>query len=118
MTRISVGLVIEDDEDVRALVGLVLSDAGLDVYNAANGTAAIRLALELQPSLITLDLGLPDADGLEILTKLRETSFVPIIVLSARSITDLRTTASGADGYLRKPFRLHELRSLVNALLP
>lgn len=118
MTRIGVGLVIEDDEDIRALVSLVLSDAGLDVHHAATGTLGAQLALELQPSLITLDLGLPDADGLEVLAKVRETSFAPVIVLSARNIPDLHTTVSGADGYLRKPFRIQELRGLVNALLP
>lgn len=70
MTRIDVGLVIEDDEDIQGLIGFVLSRAGLEVRTAATGAEGVRLARELQPSLITLDLGLPDADRLEILTKL------------------------------------------------
>lgn len=61
MAELRVGLVIEDDHDIRELVRVVLSQAGFEVHMATSGAAGIRAARELRPHVITLDLGLPDA---------------------------------------------------------
>jgi two-component system OmpR family response regulator len=117
MGVMDVGLVIEDDEDIRWVIATVLSHAGLHVRMAATGEEGLRLARDLQPLLITLDLGLPDVDGLDILPRIREASYAPVIVLSARNPPERPYAALGIEGYLRKPFRLHELHVLVQELL-
>lgn len=116
MREMDVGLVIEDDDDIRWLIGTVLTNAGLHVRTAATGTEGLQLALDLQPALITLDLGLPDVDGLDILPRIREASFAPVIVVSARNFPKIPGTG-GAEGFLRKPSRLNELHDLVHRLL-
>ncbi|HJA41999.1 MAG TPA: response regulator transcription factor [Firmicutes bacterium] len=104
-------LIIEDDEKIETFLQLSLKTVGYKVISTSNGLSGISLLLTNQPNLILLDLGLPDIDGKEVITQIRQHSDIPIIVLSAReeerekvALLDL-----GADDYMTKPFHIHEL---------
>nr|WP_246223953.1 response regulator [Pseudarthrobacter psychrotolerans] len=111
-------LVIEDDLDIRELLVLILSGMGFDVRAAATGAAGIRAAKALDPTLMTLDLGLPDISGHDVARSLREYSNAPIIMITGRARTsdELDGMAAGATAYLTKPFRPVQLRELVQEL--
>ncbi|KQR82092.1 two-component system response regulator [Arthrobacter sp. Leaf337] len=113
------GLVIEDDHDIRELVRVVLVQAGFDVQVASSGAAGVVAAKELNPAVITLDLGLPDIDGFEVARQIREFSDAYIVMLTARAeeLDTLIGLESGADDYLTKPFRPRELRARVAAMM-
>ncbi|GAB3565604.1 response regulator transcription factor [Arthrobacter alkaliphilus] len=119
MTESRVGLVIEDDHDIRELIRVVLSQAGFEVHMATSGAAGIRAARDLQPHVITLDLGLPDIDGFEVARQVRNFSDAYIVMLTARAdeLDTLLGLESGADDYLTKPFRPRELRARVAAMM-
>ncbi|MBT2515264.1 response regulator transcription factor [Arthrobacter sp. ISL-30] len=119
MNEPRVGLVIEDDHDIRELVRVVLSQAGFDVHVATSGAAGVEAARELQPLVITLDLGLPDIDGFEVARQVREFSEAYIVMLTARAeeLDTLMGLESGADDYLTKPFRPRELRARIAAMM-
>jgi two-component system response regulator PrrA len=113
-------LVVDDDEDIRTSLqrGLVLS--GFAVRTAADGEAALRAVAERTPDCIVLDVGLPDADGIRVVTVLRDRGVAtPVCMLSARTTVEDRVTglAAGADDYLVKPFALTELVARLRALL-
>jgi two-component system OmpR family response regulator len=112
--------VIEDDEDIAGLIGVVLKREGFEVRSVLTASAALHQLRGLGPVLITLDLGLPDLDGLQIAEGLRELSDAPLLMLTARaSATDqFDGMAAGASAYLIKPFRPSELRDAVNRLCP
>ena len=80
-----VGLVIEDDHDIRELVRVVLTQAGFDVQAASSGADGVLAAKELDPAVITLDLGLPDIDGFEVARQIRQFSDAYIVMLTARA---------------------------------
>jgi two-component system, OmpR family, copper resistance phosphate regulon response regulator CusR len=108
-------LIIEDDPDIAALLRLDLLDAGYRVtvaHNVMRGLVAIR---EEQPDLILLDLGLPDGDGRQILTRVRRSSSVPILILTAReSIGEkVELLNLGADDYIVKPYSEIELAARI-----
>lgn len=113
-------LVIEDSDDIRGLITVVLSRAGFDVRAVANGAEGIAAAAEPSVSLITLDLGLPDMDGFVVARTIRAVSAAPLLLLTARSESDdiLAGMASGAAAYLTKPFRPKELQELALRLCP
>ncbi|MBT2512887.1 response regulator transcription factor [Arthrobacter sp. ISL-30] len=113
-------LVVEDDEDIAGLISLILTQEGFDVHAVGTGMAALREAPGLNPALITLDLGLPDIDGLHIAQDLRKMTAAPLLILTARAaVTDqLDGMSAGASGYLAKPFRPHELRDAINQICP
>ncbi|QCP00569.1 response regulator transcription factor [Arthrobacter sp. 24S4-2] len=113
------GLVIEDDHDIRELVRVVLVQAGFDVQVASSGSAGVLAAKELNPAVITLDLGLPDIDGFEVARQIRQFSDAYIVMLTARAeeLDTLIGLESGADDYLTKPFRPRELRARVAAMM-
>ncbi|MCW3766777.1 response regulator transcription factor [Paenarthrobacter ureafaciens] len=119
MSEARVGLVIEDDQDIRELVRVVLSQAGFDVHVASTGSAGVNSARELNPDVITLDLGLPDIDGFEVARQIRKTSDAYIIMLTARAeeLDTLMGLEAGGDDYLTKPFRPRELRARVEAMM-
>jgi two-component system OmpR family response regulator len=119
MSESRVGLVIEDDHDIRELVRVVLVQAGFDVKVASSGAAGVTAAKELNPAVITLDLGLPDIDGFEVARQIREFSDAYIVMLTARAeeLDTLIGLESGADDYLTKPFRPRELRARVAAMM-
>jgi two-component system KDP operon response regulator KdpE len=112
-------LLVDDEVSIqRALVPLLRS-RGYDVETAATGADALRAAADWSPDLIVLDLGLPDMDGKTVCARVRETSEVPIIVLSARSQEADKVSALdlGADDYVTKPFGPEELVARIRVAL-
>ena len=111
-------LVVEDDPAVRNLVTTALDLHGYDVEKAETGELAVMEAASRNPDLIMLDLGLPDIDGVEVISKIRGWSAVPIIVISARTEDSDKIGAldAGADDYLTKPFSV-EASTFDNGLL-
>jgi len=114
-----VALVIEDDPDIRLLLETVLAQAGFMVHSASSGLAGVRLAGQVDPLVITLDVNLPDIDGFEVARRVRTSSDAYIIMLTARGdeIDTLSGLDVGADDYMTKPFRPRELRARVEAML-
>lgn len=112
-------LVVEDDPAVRNLVTTALDLHDYDVEKAETGELAVMEAASRNPDLIMLDLGLPDIDGVEVISKIRGWSAVPIIVISARTEDSDKIGAldAGADDYLTKPFSVEELLARVRASL-
>ena len=112
-------LVVEDDVEIADVVRRALRQAGHEVRTAADGVEALQEAGDFLPDLVVLDLGLPRLDGVDVCRRLRETSDVPILMLTARSGTDDRVEGldSGADDYLVKPFELEELLARSRALM-
>lgn len=112
-------LVVEDDPAVRNLVTTALDLHGYDVERAETRESAVMEAASRNPDLIMLDLGLPDIDGVEVISKIRGWSAVPIIVISARTEDSDKIGAldAGADDYLTKPFSVEELLARVRASL-
>jgi DNA-binding response OmpR family regulator len=111
-------LVIEDAADVRLLLREVLRKSGFEVWEAANGKTALAKAEEIRPDLITLDLTLPDIDGIEVCRRLRGMTDAYVIMLTARlEETDrLVGLEVGADDYITKPFSPREFRARVAAM--
>lgn len=112
-------LVIEDEPQIRRFLRATLSANGYTLAEAATGEEGLRLAAMQPPTLIILDLGLPDIDGLEVTRRLREWSTLPIIVLSARGQEHDKIMAldAGADDYLTKPFGMGELLARLRVAL-
>jgi len=104
-------LFIDDEVQMRRLIRACLERNGYGVVEAATGEEGIGAAIDFQPDVIILDLGLPDMDGLIVLQRLREWSKVPIIVLSVRDRDSDKVAAldGGANDYLTKPFSTNEL---------
>ncbi|WP_088189252.1 response regulator [Desulfosporosinus sp. FKA] len=112
-------LVIDDESQILRLLKVSLSVHGYEVYEAYNAEEGLKTISEMKPDLIILDLGLPDSDGIDVLTKVRESSRVPIVVLTAREHENDKVLAFdlGADDYVTKPFGMGELLARVrNAL--
>ena len=114
-----IAVVVEDDEDIRALVADVLAQSGFRVVTAANGRDGLQAVIANDPDLVTLDLNLPDLDGMEVCRRIREVTDVYIVMLSARpdEIDRLMGLETGADDYLTKPFSPRELRARVTAIM-
>jgi len=112
-------LVIDDEKQIRSLLEITLSANGYKVILSANGKEGLVDAATQHPSLILLDLGLPDMDGQEILKKLREWYQKPIIILSVRDSEDeiIKALDSGANDFLAKPFRSGELLARIRVAL-
>jgi two-component system KDP operon response regulator KdpE len=111
-------LVVEDEPEIRHFVRKTLESEGWRVYEAGSMQSATRQAAEITPDLILLDLGLPDGDGVNFVSALRQKSQVPVIVLSARNLERDKVAAldAGADDYLSKPFGLAELLARVRVV--
>ena len=112
-------LLVEDDENIRIMVGAMLESAGYQVIETRSCAAAITLASSHIPDLILLDLGLPDRDGMELLEFVRKNDLTPIIVLSARSDEAEKVKAFdlGANDYITKPFGAAEFLARVRSVL-
>jgi two-component system KDP operon response regulator KdpE len=113
-------LVIDDERQIRKLLGITLNSAGYKVVEATTGREGLTMAAMHPPELILLDLGLPDEDGQNILVRLREWYLSPIIILSVRDSEEeiVRALDNGANDYLAKPFRTGELLARIrNSLL-
>lgn len=111
-------LVIEDDDAVADGIVDGLSDRSITATRVATGEAGIAAVDEARPDLVILDLGLPDLDGTEVCRRLRATSAVPIIIVSARDEEVDRVVALeiGADDYVVKPFGMRELVARIHAV--
>jgi len=112
-------VVVEDDMSVAALVTLYLRNAGYIVEHAPTGARARALFDDVKPALVVLDLGLPDADGLDLLKELRSRGDTPVVALTARAEDAHRIAGldAGMDDYMTKPFNPRELVSRVKAIL-
>lgn len=111
-------LIIEDDTALNALLADQLSEQGHEVLSATDGQQGLVLALEESPDLVILDIMMPGLDGWTVCRRLRETSNVPIIILTARVMqTDvIQGLELGADDYLTKPFDMRELELRIQAV--
>jgi DNA-binding response OmpR family regulator len=112
-------LVVEDEQAIASFVAAYLRKDGFAVRVTASGREALSLVVSEAPSLVVLDLMLPDLDGLEVCRRIRETSTMPVLMLTARD-DDLDKIAGlevGADDYLTKPFNPRELVARVRAIL-
>lgn len=116
MTRV---LLVDDDRALVRALAINLRARSFEVDTAADGGAALRRAASFPPDIVVLDLGLPDMDGLEVVSGLRGWSSVPIIVLSARDTqhTKVDVLDAGADDYVTKPFGMDELLARIRAAL-
>ncbi len=116
MTRV---LAVDDDATLLHTLELNLRARGYEVSTTGDGREAVRMAQTERPDLVVLDLGLPDLDGMAVLTRLRTFSQVPVVVLSARhgSADKVGALDLGADDYVTKPFGMEELFARVRAAL-
>lgn len=112
-------LVVDDEKNIAELICAYLEKDGFAVNSAGDGQEALRKANDLKPALIILDLMLPEADGWEVCRRIRATSQVPIIMLTARSddVDKIVGLELGADDYLTKPFNPRELAARVRTIL-
>ena len=112
-------LLVDDEEAIQKNLTFALERDGYAVVQALDGEAALEQFAARQPDLVVLDLMLPKLDGIEVCKRLRATSNVPIIMLTARDdeFDKVLGLELGADDYLTKPFSLREFRSRVKALL-
>jgi DNA-binding response OmpR family regulator len=112
-------LVVDDDADVRTLVGELLKRAGYQVSEAPDGRAALRALYDERPDLVLLDVSMPELDGWGTLERIRELSDVPVVMLSAlgAELEKVRALRGGADDYVTKPFGRQELLARVESVL-
>jgi len=112
-------LVVEDESSIASFVSLYLKNAGYGVRTASTGTEALAQVSAQMPGLIVLDLMLPDIDGIEVCKRIRQTSDVPILMLTARDedVDKIIGLEVGADDYLTKPFNPRELVARVKSIL-
>jgi two-component system KDP operon response regulator KdpE len=112
-------LMVEDDPQIRRFLRATLAAEGYRFQEAVTAEEALNLAASHQPDLILLDLGLPDRDGLEVISGVRQWSQAPILVLSARGQETDKIAALdlGADDYVAKPFAVGELLARIRAAL-
>jgi DNA-binding response OmpR family regulator len=112
-------LVVDDEPNIADLIELYLRRDGYRVVKAATGDDGLRAVQEHRPRLVVLDVGLPDMDGLEVCRRLRSTSAIPVIFLTARDTEVDRVLGLelGADDYVTKPFSPAELVARVKAVL-
>lgn len=119
MTSNPLILIIEDDVFIHDFIAAILRSNSYRVLSAHEGREGLAMAVEENPDVILLDLGLPDMDGLDIIRSLRTASQVPILVISARSHEKDKVEALdlGADDYVTKPFSPSELSARIRAAL-
>jgi DNA-binding response OmpR family regulator len=112
-------LVVDDEPNIADLIELYLSREGFRVVKATTGEGGVQAVAEHRPRLVVLDVGLPDVDGLEVCRRLRLTSTIPVIFLTARDseVDRVLGLEMGADDYVTKPFSPAELVARVKAVL-
>jgi len=112
-------LVVDDEPQIQKMLGIFLDASDFKIVESFSGKQAVRMCASVKPDLILLDLGLPDMDGKEVISAVREWSQVPIIVLSVRSDDDEIVAAldMGADDYVTKPFSVDVLLARIHANL-
>ncbi|MDA8204133.1 MAG: response regulator transcription factor [Chloroflexi bacterium] len=112
-------LVVEDDDETRAVLARELSTRGYRVEEAADGATAIRRWEARRPDVVLLDLGLPDVDGLQVIRRIRREATTPIVILSGRYEEREKVEAleRGADDYVTKPFGVEELHARLRVAM-
>lgn len=100
-------MVVDDDQDLAEMLGIVLTSSGFDVDMVSRGDEALEVFRNNPPDLVLLDVMLPGIDGIEVCRLIRKESMVPIVMLSAKGETQdvVRGLEAGADDYMQKPFR-------------
>lgn len=112
-------LVVDDDPAILATIADILALSGYPVVTTADGAEALRLAAELRPALVLLDLRMPGIDGWDVATTLRARGLAaPVLVMTAAQDARRWAEQLGADGYLAKPFDLDDLLTAVEQLWP
>jgi two-component system KDP operon response regulator KdpE len=112
-------LVIEDDVPLRRALRISLNARNIEVVDCSTGEEGLVRVADRRPDVVLLDLGLPDLDGIEVLTRLRAFTDVPVVVITAREQQQDKIAAldAGADDYVTKPFDVEELLARVRAVL-
>lgn len=113
-------MVVDDDQDLAEMLGIVLNGVGMEVDLVSNGDEAIEVFRNSQPDLVLLDIMLPGTDGIEVCREIRkQSSRVPIVMLTAKSETHdiVRGLEAGADDYMVKPFKPSELVARIKTRL-
>ncbi|EFO81176.1 two component transcriptional regulator [Oscillochloris trichoides DG-6] len=112
-------LVVDDDNGLRELIRINLEHEGYTVIQAADGLQCLELVRDQRPDLVILDVMMPEMDGVEACTKLREFSLLPVLMLTAKVQSEdvIQGLDCGADDYLLKPFNMNELSARIRALL-
>lgn len=112
-------LVVEDERRIQSFISAILTSNGYDVICASTGSQAYSMITSHCPDLVILDLGLPDIDGLNILSAMRQWTQLPVIVVSARSHERDKVEAldMGADDYISKPFGASELLARIRTAI-
>ena len=112
-------LVIDDEEKIRAFMRISLNAEGYTCIEASDAASGLSVYNQHKPNLVILDLGLPDSDGFRVLRKIRQSSKVPVLILSARDQESekVKLLEGGANDYLTKPFGIRELIARINVLL-
>ena len=118
-TQVQTVLVVEDESSIASFVALYLKNAGYKVRTVGTGEAALERLANERPDLVVLDLMLPDLDGIEVCRRIRKSSEVPILMLTARDedVDKIIGLEVGADDYLTKPFNPRELVARVKSIL-
>lgn len=115
-------LIVDDDRELLYALGIRLRAEGYQVTLAQDAAAVVGAAVRSEPDLIILDIGLPDGDGLTVLTRLQAivaTASIPVIILTARSLAYARKAfENGAAAFLEKPVENRELMAAIEAALP
>lgn len=112
-------LIIDDESQIRELLEITLGSSGYQTLLAATAKEGMDMAVTENPDMILLDLGLPDCDGQEVLTQLRQWYAGPILILSVKSAEEqiVKALDNGANDYLTKPFRTQELLARLRTAL-
>jgi len=112
-------LVVDDADKIRAAVRKLLENAGHEVLEAATGRESLRVLYDAKPDLVLLDVSMPDMDGWEALERIRELTWVPILMVTARDAPPDRVKGlrGGADDYIVKPFEPDELLARIEVAL-
>jgi len=112
-------LVVDDDGALAEMITIMLRSEGFEPHQAMSGPDAIEAVISVQPDLVLLDVMLPGMDGIDVCAKIRETSGVPIIMLTAKADTQdvVKGLESGADDYVVKPFNPKELVARIRTRL-
>lgn len=112
-------LLIDDDPELGRLVELILRPIDLTVYQSFSGTDGLKKSYEIHPDLVILDIMMPEMNGFDVCTRLREMASVPVLMLTARSNENdiVRGFSVGADDFVKKPFNKNEFEARVRALL-
>ncbi len=112
-------LIVDDESPIRKLIHSSLDEELWEVLESETGREGLQTIATRNPSVVILDLGLPDIDGVKLIEELREWSQVPVLVLSARGEEEMKVRAldAGANDYVTKPFSVTELHARIRAIL-